>query len=559
MPTPAHWLERLTHATEYRELQTLFSEIATEARNTEDPEAVASWIDEAILRIERERHRDEDELRAFEKEYDAFKEKQSGVVGWLKRHVPFTETRRQAKEHQAALADQEAEILADNLVIARAQMLKEGLLPPRDRRLGHEPAQWRKWLAERDAVAGLLEYASTLKELGRELSGSREFVKQVGADVDAFSRSRFASDEDRRRQKNGVAAARSELAACQAEIEDEEALRTRGVTRLRELVTSELGERDRSFDRLTERVSHLRSAAERAEHLEGNLETLRTELSTARDLAERIESLPTRRRELSREAAKLGHEAEDTERSRLHASTNLAEHAARAQDAEDRTTRAQADAGAAKRAWEAKVAETGQVEVPPGATFESSSPEAAAHARAEKALEEARAAQRAVRAAHEKAESETERAAKAAASAREELTKRRDESDGLAREERRLRTDLDQALRALRPMLDRLPRDAGDYRVALDPLRRTYVLGNLDGTVLPRRRFTVEGMGQRSHRELHEASERCAQVLDSIQQERAALHEDLDGDRKEREAALATRCRELLGNELGAEVCAQPR
>ena len=128
MTTPAPWLERLTRATDYRELQLVFTEIAAEAGRTTDPVGLARQIDEAILRIERERLHDEDELRSFEREYESFKESKSGVVGWLKRHVPFTETRRQDQEHQQAVEDQQAELLADNLVIARAQMLKESLL-----------------------------------------------------------------------------------------------------------------------------------------------------------------------------------------------------------------------------------------------------------------------------------------------------------------------------------------------------------------------------------------------------------------------------------------------
>ena len=96
----SNWLERLNGATEYRDLQVAFSDLSAQARVATDGEQLASSIDEAIRRIELERLRDEDELQEFEQEYEQFRNQQSGVVGWFKRHIPFTETRRQEKQHK---------------------------------------------------------------------------------------------------------------------------------------------------------------------------------------------------------------------------------------------------------------------------------------------------------------------------------------------------------------------------------------------------------------------------------------------------------------------------
>ncbi len=114
------WLERLNQATEYRDLQSVFAEIAADARSVTDSAQLAASIDEAIYRIQRESLRDEQELAALRGEYETFKQQHKGVIGWLKRHIPFTETRRREKHHTQTVSVQEAEVLADNLIIALA-------------------------------------------------------------------------------------------------------------------------------------------------------------------------------------------------------------------------------------------------------------------------------------------------------------------------------------------------------------------------------------------------------------------------------------------------------
>ena len=139
MATHRSWLDVLQNATSYRELQNVFSQMVLEASSTDDAPALAASIDEAIRRIEEERVRDASQLENVASEYDSFKQQQSGVIGWFKRKLPFTETRKQELGHRGAVSDQQAEVLADNFVIARAQMLKEQILQAPDHRDHQSP------------------------------------------------------------------------------------------------------------------------------------------------------------------------------------------------------------------------------------------------------------------------------------------------------------------------------------------------------------------------------------------------------------------------------------
>ena len=128
------------------------------------------------------------ELTEIQARYESFRGDHRGAIGWFKRHLPFSETRRADVQHRAEVADQAAEILADNLVIARAQMLKERLLPSADRRLGRRPAQWQTMLDRRPATEGL---ASILKDLAAEREPSRTFVGLLEKDVEEFASANF--------------------------------------------------------------------------------------------------------------------------------------------------------------------------------------------------------------------------------------------------------------------------------------------------------------------------------------------------------------------------------
>ncbi len=118
MPNEAAWLERLSRASNYRDLQEVFDSMMADATSQTDPIEFSRQIDEAISRLERERTFDQEELTATQSDYAEFRKDKSGFVGWLKRKMPFSETRKQEKQHLEAIEEQQIEVTVDNFVIA---------------------------------------------------------------------------------------------------------------------------------------------------------------------------------------------------------------------------------------------------------------------------------------------------------------------------------------------------------------------------------------------------------------------------------------------------------
>ncbi|MGH7194712.1 MAG: hypothetical protein ACREJM_14430, partial [Candidatus Saccharimonadales bacterium] len=200
-----------------------------------------------MRRIEAERASDESELAQIQERYASFQQANRGVTGWFKRHMPFTETRREDVRHRTEVADQQAEILADNLVIARAQMLKERFLKPADRRLGRRPAEWQGELDSLQSIGQLTDFATALRSIDAEITQSRAFVKLLHDDVESFAGAAFASNDDRRRRDADLAVARRELAELEREINQEAALKHEALSHLGRLVTDELTEVNAAF------------------------------------------------------------------------------------------------------------------------------------------------------------------------------------------------------------------------------------------------------------------------------------------------------------------------
>lgn len=247
MPATSDWRHLLNDALDYEALQQAFSEIAARAQLDADGPGLAAAIDEAVRRIEKERTSDEHELAEIQERYASFQQANRGVIGWFKRHVPFTETRREDLRHRTEVADQQAEILADNLVIARAQMLKERFLQPADRKLGRRPLEWKADLDSLQSVAQLTNLATVARGLDEEINHSRSFVKLLHDDVQAFAGAAFASDDDRRRRDADLAVARQELAELEREVSQEDKLKQEVLARLARLVTDELTEGNAAF------------------------------------------------------------------------------------------------------------------------------------------------------------------------------------------------------------------------------------------------------------------------------------------------------------------------
>lgn len=287
----ASLLDRLNQATSYAELQAAFSELAAQAQSTPN-EGLARQIDDVVRRLEQERARDEHELREIQSRYDSFQQQHQGVVGWFKRHIPFTETRRQEVEHRSEVADQQAEILADNLVIARAQMIKERLLPPKERQLGQRPEQWRPLLDAPSPGSDLAALGTTLKDLASELERSGHFIRELKEDIDAFAGAQFKSEDDRRRQTSDLAAARNELAVLQREVDEEKSLEQRGLAEVARRVAEELSRSSVPFQEDGARLKRLEAAQQRLKEAKDCVARLHKQSQEAGAKAKQLLDLP---------------------------------------------------------------------------------------------------------------------------------------------------------------------------------------------------------------------------------------------------------------------------
>ena len=259
MTTHDQWQHRLSQATDYRELQSVFLAISTEANQATHAKELVESIDQAICRIEQERQKDQLNLQQFQLQYDAFKSEQRGVLGWFRRHLPFTETRKEERRLSDTVGDQQAEILADNFVIARAQMLKQRLLPPEQRQLGESTARWKSRFDSCASIVRIAEFASAIEALTKELKTSESFVREIQTEIDAFANAKFAAKEDRQRQTDDIKQARAELAEFAAELHDEFGLRTTVLKRAGDLVNEDLLRNNPEFRQLVDLIDRLQT------------------------------------------------------------------------------------------------------------------------------------------------------------------------------------------------------------------------------------------------------------------------------------------------------------
>lgn len=546
-----NWLKRLESATEYRELQVVFTSLAAEARMADDGLQLASSIDVAIRRIEHERLRDEDELHAFEEQYEEFRKQQSGVVGWFKRHIPFTETRRQQKQHNDTLADQRAEILADNLIITRAQMVKEQLLPPDLRKMGFEPAAWRERLNRDDSVSGIQDFAGTVHELGSELRQSGAFVRELDVDIDAFAKAGFSDSEDRRRKDLDLSAARDELAALHAEIQAEESIRSSAIKRLGQMVTEELSDQVLSFRERGQRITSLETAERRAKDVEKSLDEMNTATTRMSASATELSALPDKRDNLERQMRNVRDDLDDAERQRVHVAAGLAEYAIRFEEAKDRVERAEASFETAHGLYQAYLVETGQGE----ADADIDSPVAAEYERARQTQEEAEAEFRIARAPYDDARTKAGDADRRAESMQKQINKLRSDEDQLSRRERTLQSELHDSRELLGPLLGRVQAAMDAFSDAIQPLDIALSLQDEFDQAVRRNRFGSPFYAQLSAPdEINSTRDVVATLLSSVKADRKSLKRALSGDRKLQMAEWKQRCDELLGQELAAEI-----
>jgi hypothetical protein len=351
------WLTILTNATTYGDLRIVFNRMDVDSQTVGDREAMVASIDEAIRRIEQERARDQAELDGFASQYDAFKQEQSGVIGWFKRKMPFTETRKQELAHRDALNDQTAEILADNFMIARAQMLKERVASPTSRRMGQWPTYWRSQFKQADSVYSIAEYGKIVSELGKELAVAKVFVDMVAVDIDGFSAAKFIQKEDQLRSQEDSIAARKELKALSDESQEKANLRNSALSRLKGLLMEDLSAKDSDFRSMNQRLTLLKGLLEKQPLLAKSLEE---HLAIAKALVAKMierESLPEKREKIEMTLHGLKREWEEAERKRLKASDELDGPSRLYQAAVAESQQAQASLKATKPLYDAYLAE----------------------------------------------------------------------------------------------------------------------------------------------------------------------------------------------------------
>lgn len=302
-------LDRLDNVFDYKALQDLFSEIAVQAEAAREDPALAKKIDDVVRRIEEERASDQRELEDVKGRYQAFQQENRGLVGWFKRHVPFSEARRQDLHHRSELADQQAEVLADNLIIARAQILKERFLASAERKLGRRPVEWQSKL-EAQSVEQMPALAAALQSIAAEIDRSHGFIELARKDVEAFAGAVFTAKEDRVRRDADLEAARRELAELAKETEQKEKLKRDGLTRLGRLVTDELTATDGAFREDARRLAEIDASAWRLEaareaigQLGAAAEGISAQTKELRALPEQLQQLRIERQQAERRQA----------------------------------------------------------------------------------------------------------------------------------------------------------------------------------------------------------------------------------------------------------------
>lgn len=392
--TDKSWLAILDQATSYRELQQVFSQMATEASTNSEPLALAASIDEAIRRIEQERARDSSELDAFAAEYDAFKSQQSGIIGWFKRKLPFTETRKQELKHRGSVDEQKAEVLADNFVIARAQMLKERIVPSSSRRTGLKPHEWRDNLHRHESIEDIRVYGNLINSLGQEISSARLFTESVRVEINAFSEAIFADKQDRTQRDDDLRTARGDVKLLEDEITDKEGLRTLSLNRLAALIHDELMCNDPEYRTLISRADQLKGVTQHFAKLAKVVEEFHGQLNAVCGKLGELHAIPAKRDSLDKQLHKMQAEFKDSEFQRTCASDAVREPSRLYESASRELSNTKAALEAAKRIYDAYLAEqsnsgANRAEVTSDFEFEGTSPVVAEYGRLKNAFSQA--------------------------------------------------------------------------------------------------------------------------------------------------------------------------
>ncbi|MCA9137434.1 MAG: hypothetical protein KDB00_11765 [Planctomycetales bacterium] len=545
MTQDSDWLEQLSGATDYRQLQSIFQRLADSVAQTTDPAGLVTSIDEAISRIARERTRDDEELRDFESQYEHFKQQQRGVLGWFRRHVPFTETRRQEVQHKEAISDQRAEILADNLVIARAQMLKQKLLPPQQRQLGESTDHWKEEFARCASVERIGEFAGLLESLATENDVSAKFVAEIRAEIDAFAAADFSSKEDRQSKKRDLQSAREELAELDTELQQESSLRDAMIKRAGELVRDELLQNDFEFYDLHQRMIDLRDSKRLAKSTAEKTQAFAELVDEIRRIKDESESCLRKREELTTKHDSLERELQDHRDRLARIGRKLADSAGPYDDAKRNVDRAEAAYLAAKRIFDQQ-----QQSGDPGSSGEHIKVE---FARLEQDHKQALAHFDAIKVPHESVETKFQRRKKECDDAESSLQEVRVSAEKNESHYQDLAANLQRSSGMLPKLLSEFQVQLDAFLKSIETISFRSNIESFSNQSLSDDPWSWAG-GRTRNDESADMAGRMQAITDAIAKDQKELKSMAFQARQETEQRWADRCQRLLGASLAEQV-----
>ena len=536
------WLARLERPTTYTELHGLYKEMADAVGVASGDAALEAQLAEAIRRIGRESVHDQKIHDDYEQAYVDFKEKESGVVGWLRRHLPFTETRRKDKEHRADIEDKHAELLGNLQVVARIRLLRASLLSEAERPIGAPAGVWESRLQEAIEGREVRTLAEGLHKLHAHLDAARIWLEDIRTDIEGFAEADFRSEAEQQLHDDDLDAGRRELGERLLDFEEKQELERQTKDGLRQLLHDQLEAGSRAYRELVERDAALAEAGTAGDAVLAHLEELHDALKDTHRHARRVADLEQSPRNFAADYTRLerdiGQAREAVGRAQLASerTQGAAQEAdARVRDARDLVSTLQRELRAASES-------SGMVEADPSAGFDDS-----ALRHAEAALREAERQAQEARRPHDDA-SRDHREALAA------FERLEGEREQLQHEETQRVRDRESALDDLRRADREMQRYADDLSDVLAPyLRQSRALVRLSS--LPRladRLFpSRSSLGDDSPTaQLEAALERSEVMQRHAKEERDALQSDRREAAAERRRLFDAHVQEQLGDEL---------
>ena len=289
-------------------------------------------------------------------------------------------------------------------------------------------------------------------------------MRELKEDLDAFAGAAFKSEDDCRRRDADLAAARQELAALEREVEEETALKTSGLAEVCRRAAEELSRSSVPFAEDGQRLSRLKSAAERLKETGDSFDRLHKAAKEVGAKARQLLDLPAEVQRLREALLKVQtrQTAASGEAERKAAFFNLQrDQYERARQDQQQKQQLQASAQQFYDAWQAERQASGAS----GAEAETS-PVAWRFQEAKTALEQADAELRRVSPSYEAALKETEAAQKALDAVNQELNEARQKIAALEEKAPQLRLELASEVDRGQPLVANSAAALSSYDVA---------------------------------------------------------------------------------------------